>query len=664
MLEIKDLRVEVDGKTILDGLDLSVGSGEVHAIMGPNGSGKSTLAYVLAGKPEYKVTGGGILYDGEDLLQMEPDKRAAAGVFLAFQYPVEIPGVGTMTFLRTALNAQRKARGEPELTTPDFMRFVRETSARLGITQDMLRRPLNVGFSGGEKKRNEILQMSLLAPRLCVMDETDSGLDIDALRVVAEGVNALRSPERSFVVITHYQRLLDYIVPDFVHVMSRGKIVALGRQGAGARARRARLRRLRRRGGVMAELPTRIRTRAEDALARHFASLAGDDPIYDIRATAFDAFMEKGLPHRRVEDWKYTDLRSLMSDAPGPAAPAKPDEAKTALARADIFAAIDRARIVFVNGHFVPPLSDMAGLEKDLEFASLGRFLLDGGAILDRSLDPAEAPVFALNSAFVRDGAVVRIRDGAKLSRPLELVHVFAGSEPGLQTLRHQVSVGAGAEGTILQSFAGPDGVAYHTNVVTEIHLGDGANIRWITAQEEGSEAIHLALLLPRIGARCALRSVRLRCGWAGLAHRAARRLRGGGFACEAARRHHRAPQAAHGHDARCRARRAALQRQGIFQGRDGRRVARRLPGQDHRRARRAEDRFQDDEPGAAPLRDGGVRRTSRSSRSSPTTWSAATAPPAAASTRTCSSSCARAASRRLRPSACWCRPSSPTRSS
>ena len=220
--------VEVDNKTILDGLTLSVGAGEVHAIMGPNGSGKSTLAYVLAGKPEYAVTAGEILYNGENLLDMEPDQRAAAGLFLAFQYPIEIPGVGTMTFLRTSLNAQRKARGEAELTTPDFMRLVRETAAQLGITQDMLRRPLNVGFSGGEKKRNEILQMSLLKPRLCVMDETDSGLDIDALRVVAEGVNALRGPERSFVVITHYQRLLDYIVPDFVHVMSRGRIARSG----------------------------------------------------------------------------------------------------------------------------------------------------------------------------------------------------------------------------------------------------------------------------------------------------------------------------------------------------------------------------------------------------------------------------------------------------
>jgi len=228
MLEIKNLHAEVDGQQILRGIDLTVRPGEVHAIMGPNGSGKSTLSYVLAGKDDYEITEGAVTYLGEDLLEMEPDERAAAGVFLAFQYPIEIPGVGTMTFLRTSLNAQRKKRGEPELTTPEFMRLVRETAARLNITQDMLKRPLNVGFSGGEKKRNEILQMALLQPKLCLMDETDSGLDIDALRVVADGVNALRSPDRAFVVITHYQRLLNYIVPDYVHVMSRGRIARSG----------------------------------------------------------------------------------------------------------------------------------------------------------------------------------------------------------------------------------------------------------------------------------------------------------------------------------------------------------------------------------------------------------------------------------------------------
>ena len=228
LLEVKNLHVEVGGKKILDGLELSIGKGSVHAIMGPNGSGKSTLAHMLAGKPDYAVTQGEVLLDGEDILALAPDERAARGLFLAFQYPLEIPGVATMTFLRTALNAQRKKRGEPEVSTPDFLRRVRELAGRLGIDPDMMRRAVNVGFSGGEKKRNEILQMAVLEPRLCVLDETDSGLDIDALKVVADGVNRLRAPERAFVVITHYQRLLNYIVPDVVHVLSRGRIVKTG----------------------------------------------------------------------------------------------------------------------------------------------------------------------------------------------------------------------------------------------------------------------------------------------------------------------------------------------------------------------------------------------------------------------------------------------------
>jgi len=228
LLEIKNLSVKVDDRDILNGLDLVVNSGEVHAIMGPNGSGKSTLAHVLSGKPGYEVTGGEVRFEGADLLELAPDERAARGIFLAFQYPLEIPGVATMTFLRTALNAQRKTRGEPELSTPAFMKRVKEHAARLSIDFDMLRRPVNVGFSGGEKKRNEILQMALLQPKLAVLDETDSGLDIDALKVVADGVNRLRSPDRGMIVITHYQRLLNHIVPDVVHVLSRGRIVRTG----------------------------------------------------------------------------------------------------------------------------------------------------------------------------------------------------------------------------------------------------------------------------------------------------------------------------------------------------------------------------------------------------------------------------------------------------
>ena len=228
MLEIKNLSVSIQDKPILHGLSLRVNAGEVAAIMGPNGSGKSTLAYVIAGKPDYEVTSGEIWLDGENLLELEPNERALKGVFLAFQYPTEIPGVGAMTFLKAALNAHRRARGESDLTTPEFMRRVREASQALKIDQEMLRRPLNVGFSGGEKKRFEVLQMALLKPRVGVLDETDSGLDIDALRIVASGVNALRDPNRAFLIITHYQRLLDHIKPDVVHVMAKGRLAATG----------------------------------------------------------------------------------------------------------------------------------------------------------------------------------------------------------------------------------------------------------------------------------------------------------------------------------------------------------------------------------------------------------------------------------------------------
>jgi len=228
MLEIKDLHAEIDGKEILRGFSLTVPKGEVHAIMGPNGSGKSTLSYVIAGKEQYEVTGGSITWDGKNLLEMTPDERAHAGVFLAFQYPMEIPGVASLTFLRTAMNAHRKALGQDEISIPEFMRTVKAEAGKLGISMDMLKRPVNTGFSGGEKKRQEVLQMALLQPTLCILDEMDSGLDIDAIRVAAEGVNALRSPDRAILVITHYQRLLNYIVPDKVHVMARGQILRSG----------------------------------------------------------------------------------------------------------------------------------------------------------------------------------------------------------------------------------------------------------------------------------------------------------------------------------------------------------------------------------------------------------------------------------------------------
>ena len=230
MLKIKNLRVnlEDENKEILKGVDLTVEAGKVHAIMGPNGSGKSTLSYVLSGKDGYEVVGGSVSLNDEDILEMEPEERAAAGLFLAFQYPVEIPGVGNMTFLRTAVNAQRKARGDKEMSSTEFLKEVRERAKTLQIDAEMLKRPVNVGFSGGEKKRNEILQMAMLEPKMCILDETDSGLDVDAMKLVSEGVNSLRDAGRGFLVITHYQRLLDHIKPDVVHIMANGRIVKTG----------------------------------------------------------------------------------------------------------------------------------------------------------------------------------------------------------------------------------------------------------------------------------------------------------------------------------------------------------------------------------------------------------------------------------------------------
>ena len=228
LLEIKNLHATVDGKPILNGLDLAIAPGEVHAVMGPNGSGKSTLAHVLAGREGYEVTQGEVLFQGRDLLAMAAEERARAGVFLAFQYPVEIPGVNTATFLRTAVNAVRKHQGLPDYDAMQFLKVVREAAQKIGVPQEMLKRSVNVGFSGGEKKRHEVLQMAMLQPKLAVLDETDSGLDIDALRQVADGINALRAPDRGMLIITHYQRLLDYVKPDRVHVLSKGRIVRSG----------------------------------------------------------------------------------------------------------------------------------------------------------------------------------------------------------------------------------------------------------------------------------------------------------------------------------------------------------------------------------------------------------------------------------------------------
>src|SRR6266540_1911627 len=420
MLEVKNLHVEVDGKKILNGLELSVGKGSVHAIMGPNGSGKSTLAHVLAGKDAYVVTDGQVLIDGEDALALAPDERAAKGLFLAFQYPLEIPGVATMTFLRTALNAQRKKRGQSELSTPEFMKKVREAAKALGIDLEMLRRGVNVGFSGGEKKRNEILQMALLEPRLCVLDETDSGLDIDALRIVSDGVNALRSPERATVVITHYQRLLNYIVPDVVHVLSRGRIVKTGTKELALELEAHGYREYQ--DEAMAAV-TLMKSPAEQQLEAQWQEAKSRLPgPATMRAAAFDRFASAGLPHRRIEEWKYTDLRALMRDAKPLASP--PDAAAKARARdaGKVLADIECRRLVFVDGAFVAELSQLEGLEPGLTIRTMAEALPAPDPLVTAHLGKVVAVdgdvAVALNTAFMGDGAVIRVAAGATVERP------------------------------------------------------------------------------------------------------------------------------------------------------------------------------------------------------------------------------------------------------
>ncbi|MGY2935691.1 FeS assembly ATPase SufC [Bradyrhizobium sp. GM6.1] len=390
LLEVKDLKVRVEEREILHGLTLTVNEGEIHAIMGPNGSGKSTLSHVIAGKPGYEVTDGEILFKGEDLLAMAPNERAAKGVFLAFQYPVEIPGVSTMNFLRTALNAQRKARGEGEYSTPDFLKKVREVSKSLNIPQDMLKRGVNVGFSGGEKKRNEVLQMALFEPSLCILDEMDSGLDIDALRIAADGVNALHSPKRAMVVITHYQRLLNYIVPDVVHVMSKRPCREERRQGTGAGAGSVRLRPVRGRRVRNFEMNVAVaKTGNGRAVSDLFASaegrLPGSPSVIAVRREAFETYERLGLPHRRIEEWKYTDLRALVGEVLPLAAAPDATALKRAADAVKAHAITGARKLVLVDGVFAPDLSDVKALASEAGFKTLRETLeKDSGLLKDR----------------------------------------------------------------------------------------------------------------------------------------------------------------------------------------------------------------------------------------------------------------------------------------
>ena len=603
LLEVKNLHVEIDGKKILNGLDLVVNKGEVHAIMGPNGSGKSTLAHVLAGKAEYEVTEGDILLEGESVLEMEPDERAAKGVFLAFQYPVEIPGVASMTFLRTALNAQRKRRGETELTTPEFMKRVREQAGALSINMDMLRRGVNVGFSGGEKKRNEVLQMALLEPRLAVLDETDSGLDIDALKIVADGVNRLRSPERAFVVITHYQRLLNYIVPDIVHVLSQGPHREDRRQGARARARSQRLRavpgsagRGRIKNKKMAEL-TLMKNAAEQQLADEWqaakARLPGAAPL---RAAAFERFAAKGLPHRRVEEWKYTDLRALMRDAKPLAS--VPDAAAKARAKemGALLADIDSRRIVFVDGAFVPELSDLASLDAGLTVRPMAQALAAGDALVTRHLGKViktDDPAVALNTAFMGDGIVIHVAAGAVIEHPVHLVFAASGDKPAALFTRSLVVIEKGARVMLVESHEGMAGRDYQANTALEMLVGDEAHVDHIKITREAEKALHLSTLMADVGAHARFNTFAYTTGGAVVRNQLFLRFGGEGRRGEHPRREplEGPPARRHHHGGRpCGGRRPEPR---SLQDRARRREPRRVPGQDHRAARRAADRRQ-----------------------------------------------------------------------
>ena len=394
MLKIDNLHVRVAGRDILKGLSLDVAPGQVHAIMGPNGAGKSTLANVLAGRDGYDIVEGTVQFGGRDLLELEPEERAAAGVFLAFQYPVEIPGVNNTYFLRSALNAQRKARGESELDSMQFLKLVREKLAVLHLKDELLHRGVNEGFSGGEKKRNEIFQLAVLEPKLAILDETDSGLDIDALRNVAEGVNALRSPDRAFLVITHYQRLLDYIKPDVVHVLADGRIVESGGPELALELEAARLfvgRRSQGAGGCG------LMSALLESLARGFE---GDDA----RRATLDAALRDGLPKPRSEAWKYTSLRALERREFAPLRRASIDAA--------LLAGIDGPRLVFVNGVFDAALSSRDALPSGVS--------LDAGSIAEPVDVGGPDRVFAsLNVALASTGAILRVAADANVAMPL-----------------------------------------------------------------------------------------------------------------------------------------------------------------------------------------------------------------------------------------------------
>jgi Fe-S cluster assembly protein SufD len=516
MLEIKNLyvKLEEEDKVILKGVDLTVEAGKVHAIMGPNGSGKSTLAYVLAGRDGYQVTEGSVTLEGEELLEMEPEERAALGLFLAFQYPVEIPGVGNMTFMRTALNSIRKARGQEEMSSAEFLKVMRAKAKELKIDAEMLKRPVNVGFSGGEKKRNEILQMAMLEPKMCVLDETDSGLDVDAMRLVADGVNALRDAGRGFLVITHYQRLAGSYQTRCRAHHGRRSHRKDGRSGTGAGGRNERLHGhpCRGRSGGMtakATLGPRAARRAAklEATAARLEALRLPESgqwLRRAREAALARVQEMGLPDRRDEYWKFTDPTTLV----------QPEvQAAKLLDVADEpmdFDAFDRLKIVFVDGVFDAGASDDLsgeGLEV-VRLAEAGASDIHWarefyGTLEAEGQTPVPRPLAALNTALATDGVLIRAT--GKVSRPVSLIYLRRETDAE-SILHHLVRVEEGAELTLLEN--GP--AAARVSTVTEAWVGDGAALHHVRTQGRDHERRAVTHFFAQLGAQSVFKSFTL----------------------------------------------------------------------------------------------------------------------------------------------------------
>ena len=467
MLEIRELSASIGDKLILRGIDLTVPDGEVHALMGPNGSGKSTLGYVLSGRDDYQVTGGSVTFNGVDLLDMQPEQRAAAGVFLAFQAPIELPGVNNANFLRTALNAIRRAHAEPELDAVQFLKMARAATKQLAMPDDMLKRNVNVGFSGGEKKRNEVLQMAILRPKLAILDETDSGLDIDALKIVADGVNALRGPGFSALVITHHQRLLDHLIPNRVHVLAHGRIVRSGGPdlakeleksgyaGLIAEAREHRRHRL------PAALPGHARTPARRfcPARRRRRRLQGSRP----------ARRNAGPPDRGLEVHQPAPGRRSRFSARHAKARVRNDPRRTAAA--------GRAAHRLRRWRTARDLSTAAGFARFAEEPDFGTLTW-----------PDREPMVALNTMLATDGAALHVPAGFDAGI-VQLVSI-AGADGDFHP-RHSIRLGKGAQLTLLEISAGQG--AYLLNTVAEIHVAEGAHLTHIRLQDEAATAFHVS---------------------------------------------------------------------------------------------------------------------------------------------------------------------------